>query len=345
MSASTSNAGSPSQQRAALRLVSTQGMDRAEWLAVRKQGLGGSDAAAAVGLNPYQSALELWMMKTGRDGLLPSPNPDDIHSPLYWGTLLEPKVAEAYAKVSGNKVRRVNAVLQHPDADKAWMLANLDYSVVGNSEVQILECKTAGRNGARLWDDGVPEYIQCQVQHQLAVTGKRAADVAVLICGQELQIHRIERDEAVIDRLIHLERAFWQRVLNDIPPKADGSDSADQALRTLYPQDNGETLDLRWDTDLNDHFQELLELRDRLTELSNREALLKQNIQQRMGESTQARFTDGKVSWKRSKDGIGLDTAALLKDQPKLLQQYAKLRPGSRRFVINAKSNRASQAQ
>lgn len=326
------------QNRAALRLVSTQGMDRADWLAIRKQGIGGSDAAAAVGLNPYQSALELWMRKTGRDGLLPSPDPDDIRSPLYWGTLLEPKVAEAYAQVTGNKVRRVHAVLQHPDADKDWMLANLDYSVVGNPAVQILECKTAGRNGAHLWDEGVPEYVQCQVQHQLAVTGKSAADVAVLICGQELQIHRIERDEAVIERLIALERAFWKRVVQDIPPQADGSESADQALRRLYPQDNGETLNLSREADLNDHFQELLTLRQRLTEFFEREAVLKQSIQQRMGEATWARFAEGQVSWKRSKDGVGLDTSALLKDQPDLLQRYPKLRPGSRRFVIKPKA-------
>ncbi|HMY01400.1 MAG TPA: YqaJ viral recombinase family protein, partial [Agitococcus sp.] len=50
----------------AIRLINTKGLSRSEWLAVRKQGIGGSDAAAAVGLNPYQSQLELWMIKTGR---------------------------------------------------------------------------------------------------------------------------------------------------------------------------------------------------------------------------------------------------------------------------------------
>jgi hypothetical protein len=88
-------------QRPALRLVSTKRMSREDWLKIRKQGIGASDAAAAVGISPYQSPLELWMIKTGRDALLPTPDPDDIQSPLYWGTLLEPKVAEAYAKITG----------------------------------------------------------------------------------------------------------------------------------------------------------------------------------------------------------------------------------------------------
>ena len=53
--------------------------------------------------------------------------------------------------------------------------------------MQLLECKTAGEYGAKLWKDAVPEYVQCQVQHQLAVTGLQAADVCVLICGQQLK--------------------------------------------------------------------------------------------------------------------------------------------------------------
>ncbi|GGE60485.1 putative phage-related endonuclease [Paenalcaligenes hominis] len=63
------------------------------------------------------------------------------------------------------------------------MLANIDREVLGTKEVDILECKTAGEYGARLWRDGVPEYVQIQVQHHLAVTGKQAAGVAVFICG------------------------------------------------------------------------------------------------------------------------------------------------------------------
>lgn len=45
--------------RPALRLISTNGLSHDSWLNVRKQGIGSSDAAAAVGLNPYQSMLEL----------------------------------------------------------------------------------------------------------------------------------------------------------------------------------------------------------------------------------------------------------------------------------------------
>lgn len=321
--------------RPALRLVSTKELSRDAWLNVRKGGIGSSDAAASVGLNPYQSQLELWLVKTGRDAGLPKVDPGDETSPMYWGSLLEPIVAAHYTKHSGNRVRRVNAVLQHPDQDKAWMLANLDYTVVGVGAVQILECKTAGEFGSRLWRDGVPEYVVLQVQHQLAVTNKLAADVCVLMCGQEIRIHRIERDDALIARLIELERQFWHYVETDTPPPADGSDSASKALQCLYPYDRGSTLDLTDDRVMSAAFADLITVRDDIANRGKIEAELKQRIQQCMGDASRAKFETGEVSWKRSKDGLGLDVATLLKEQPDLLSTYPLTRPGSRRFLVS----------
>ena len=265
-----------SKPRPALRLVGTKQLPREDWLAVRKQGIGSSDAAAAVGLNPYKSQLELWMEKTGRDESLPKLDPQDEESPAYWGNVLEPIVAWHYSKRSGNRVRRINAVLQHPDPKLPWMLANIDREVIGADDVQILECKTAGINGARLWKEGVPEYVQLQVMHQLAVTGKQAADVAVLLGGQHLEIHRIERDESMIARLIDLERLFWDYVVSDTPPPADGSDSAEAALRCLYPEDNGQTLDFSQHTELASTYLELKSVRQSIAQQETREAQLKQ---------------------------------------------------------------------
>ena len=322
----------PAKTKPALKLVRTRDLSRDEWLTVRRQGIGSSDAAAAVGLNPYKSQLQLWMEKTGRDGALPVVDPNDDQSPMYWGTLLEPIVAAHYTRRSGHRVRRVNAVLQHPE--HSWMLANIDREVVGASDVQILECKTAGIHGARLWRDGVPEYVQLQVMHQLAVTGKQAADVAVLLGGQELQVFRIERDDTLIAQLVVLEQQFWGYVERDQQPPADGSASAELALRCLYPRDSGTTLDFSTDLEMSGVFSDLLAVREVITTQTALESQLKQRIQQRMGEATRAVFEIGEVSWKRSKDGTSLDTTQLLKEHPEMAQIYAVTKPGSRRFLV-----------
>jgi putative phage-type endonuclease len=243
--------------RPELRLVSTRELDRQKWLEGRCRGIGSADAAAAVGLNPYMSMLELWLAKTGAAPVVPVATDNEEFGPTYWETLLGPIVAAHYTRQTGNRVRRVSTVLAHPE--HPWMLANLDREVVGAGEVQILECKTAGLHGARLWRDGVPEYVQLQVLHQLAVTGKAAADVAVLVCGQELHVHRINRDDTMIAQLIELEQHFWRMVTENTAPPADGSESAERALQRLYPQDFGESLVFATDPYLEHVFQQLLE--------------------------------------------------------------------------------------
>lgn len=320
--------------RSALRLVDTRNLDRDQWLEVRKGGIGSSDAAAAVGLCPYKSMLELWVEKTDRGSV--SAVPSGMDHPAFWGTLLEPYVAVAYMQKTERKVRKLNAVLQHPTFP--FMLANIDREVVGAADVQILECKTAGEFGSRLWRDGVPEYVQIQVQHQLAVTGKGAADVAVLLCGQKLDIHRIERDEDVIGRLTVLEAKFWEYVETDTPPPADGSESAAQALRHLYPG-NGSTLDFTSDEALNEVFSTLAVLRVDLEDKALQAERLKQTIQQAMGDASRALFDAGEVTYKRSKDGTSLDAKKLATDHPELVAQYSVIRSGSRRFVLRASNN------
>jgi len=313
----------------ALRLVDTKGLDRDQWLEVRKGGIGSSDAAAAVGLNPYKSQLELWMEKTGRA----SSNGEHagFDDPRYWGTLLEPYVAIAYQQKTDRRVRKVNAVLQHPSFP--FMLANIDREVVGCPEVQILECKTAGEFGARLWREGVPEYVQIQVQHQLAVTGKAAADVAVLLCGQQMEIFRIPRDEDVIARLIVLEARFWEYVESDTPPPADGSESSARALRQLYPG-GGDTLDLSENPRLSQVLADLRALRSELDAKGRQAESLKQALQEAMGDASRAVFATGEVTFKRAKDSTQLDTRRLAQDHPDIAARYTVPRPGSRRFVI-----------
>ena len=318
----------------AKRLVNTKDLSREDWLKFRKQGIGSSDAAAACGIHPYLSMLELWMIKTGRM-VSDFDESSESYAPLYWGNMLEPMVAKYYQAHTGNKVRRVNAILQHPDADKRFMLANLDYRVIGSDDVQILECKTTGEHGAKLWRDGVPLYVTCQVQHQLAVTGKQAAHICVLLYGHEAKIYKVERDERLIASIIEHERLFWQYVKTDTPPTPDHSESAARALKQLYPINKPSSkIDLRNDDGANDLFEQLLSYRDYMQELEHRHDQVKHQLQSLIKDNEIAVFDKGAISWKRTKDSVTLDTKAITKAHPELLEKFSKTRQGSRRFVV-----------
>lgn len=314
----------------AKRLASTLNLPREQWLQLRQLGIGSSDAAAAVGLSPYKSALSLWLEKTGRK---PAEDLSD-KAPVFWGTMLEPVLATVYAEQTGRKVRRVNAVLQSPQ--RQHMLANLDREVrCGRDGNGILEIKTASYHSAPQWEEGIPIAYQCQVLHQLAVTGLDWADVAVLIGGQDFRIYRIERDDDKILDLCEREDGFWQQVTQDQQPSPDGSDDAGRALSWMFPRDQGITLDLSESMEANSLFGTLLALRAKQDDLSLLEAQTRQQLQNILGTASAAVFADGKVSWKKTKDRTSPDLDKLSADYPDLLPQYSKTVEGSRRFLIH----------
>lgn len=321
----------------ALRLASTVDLSREHWLAIRNQGIGSSDAAVAVGLSPYKSALTLWLEKTGRK----APGDLSAKEAVLWGMVLEPVLASVYAERTGRKVRRVNAVLQHPEIP--YLLANLDREVIGLPEgTGILEIKTASFHSAPQWEEGVPVAYQCQVLHQLAVTGHQWADVAVLIGGQDFRIYRIERDDDKIADLLAREAVFWRCVTDDVQPEPDGSGDAGTALQWLYPQDNGQSVDFTDSTEFNQLFVELLKLRDIKEQTEAQESRIKQRVQNALGEATTALFAGGRVTWKKSKDRTAPDIDKLNAEHPEIVQQYSKSIAGSRRFVIQADRSSAS---
>lgn len=219
--------------------VLTLDMSRYEWLQERKKGLGGSDASAILGFNPWKSPFELYIEKT-------SDHVEEIdNEAIHWGNVLEDVVAEEFTRRTGIKVRRRNQIFRHKEHD--WMIANIDRDVVG--ERALLECKTTNAFNADQWEgDEIPPAYMCQLQHYMAVLDYEKAYIAVLIGGQKFVWKEIARDDEFIELMIEHEKDFWENhVLAGVPPEIDGSKSASELLKSMYPKDNGETIMLESD--------------------------------------------------------------------------------------------------
>ena len=122
---------------------------------------------------------------------------------------------------------------------------------------------------------------------------------------------------------------------NDTPPEADASESAGKALQQLYPEHIPlSTTDLSEDEQANQQFEQLIQARHQIEKHQEQFELLKHQLQSKMHEAERATFTIGSVTWKRSKDSIGLDNKALLKQYPEYLSQFPQSKLGSRRFNI-----------
>lgn len=210
--------------------------DRAEWKDIRRQYIGGSDAAAVIGLNPYKSGYALWAEKTGR---IPEFG-GNITTRV--GAYLEDLVAHMFEEETGKKVRRLNRTLINDEYPFAC--ANVDRVVIG--EGAVLEIKTTNSPPAlkKFRHGEYPETWYCQMTHYLAVGKYEKAYLAVLVGCRELLIFELERDEQEISALMDAEREFWQHVTDDTPPDADGSKSTSEALRSEHPEDDGESVEL-----------------------------------------------------------------------------------------------------
>lgn len=285
------------------RLPVTQGTP--EWLAMRKTGIGSSDAPVIAG--ERGSVLELWAEKSG---LVERDAPDADLARLYeWGHRLEPVVAGWYADSTGRQLQRVNQMLRHPDV--AYAFASLDRKVVG--ERRIVEIKTT-RFG---WSGGedVPGAVQCQVQHQLWVTGYDVADVAVLTGGSEPRVYEIARDDAFIADLAYLESEFWGWVQSGTRPPVDGSENARRVLSKLHPRNDGTLLAAT--PELDAVVTDWLTAKAAVKEAEATEGTLANTIRALIGD---ADGISGRVTWRKNADTSRTNWPAVAKAYRQLLE-------------------------
>ena len=179
-----------------------------EWLNDRLKGIGGSDAGAVLGLNPYKSSYTLWAEKTGR---ISSYVPDN--EAMRQGRDLEDYVAKRFEEETGKKVRRSG--FSYQSQKYPFMLANVDRLVVG--EDAGLECKTTSVLTKTKYDKGdIPASYYAQCMHYMAVTGASKWYIAVLILNKGFYWYSIERNEEEIQNLIAAESDFWEMVVNNL---------------------------------------------------------------------------------------------------------------------------------
>ena len=145
-------------------LVGTEGLPREQWLEYRRKGIGGSDAAAVLGISPFRTGRDLYYDK------LNIVTADDAENwvQLEVGTLLEPLVAKIFAHKTGYKIYRRPFMFRHPQYP--WMLADLDYMVeLPDGTSAILEIKTTNYNAKDNWwyngEEIVPIYYESQGRH------------------------------------------------------------------------------------------------------------------------------------------------------------------------------------
>ena len=295
-------------------IADTKTMTKEEWLKNRQAGIGGSDASAIAGLNPWKSSIQLYMDKKEE-------NPQEIKSlRMELGNRLEGLVAELFTEETGLKVRNVNGILKNEKYPFA--LANIDRAIVG--EKAFLECKTTNSFALKEWQDGVPPHYEIQCFHYMAITGATHCYIAALIGNSDFIWHKIERDQETIDYLMQIEKEFWEEnILKDIVPLPDGSDAYSEYLKEKYKKSNGQEIELHLLKDGPQKFLRYDEIVTDIKALETEKKLIEQEMQLHMEDFEVAKIGDRKITWKNSSRN-SIDSKKLKAEMPDIAAQFTK---------------------
>ena len=199
---------------------------REEWLNCRaKQGIGASEAAAAVGLSPWMTQTELWQLKTG----LVQPKDISDNEAVSRGVMYEPALRGMY--MAGHPEYQLE---HHPfdmlyQKERPWLFCTLDGEVTDAAGRKgILEIKTASPVGRAwtAWEGKIPDHYLCQVTSQLISTGYDFADLYAGLWDTNrneiiIREYHLEREQcqADIDWLTAELEKFWESVQKKQMPK------------------------------------------------------------------------------------------------------------------------------
>lgn len=293
-------------------IANTANMALDEWLKLRKQGIGGSDASAVAGVNKYANPVTLYMEKLD---FYDRNAKDNVREAAEWGNRLEPIVRDTFKeKINAErkekgldplKIVHRKATFAHDEYD--FIRTNLDGMIYGHElGTGIFEAKTAHYMLREDWDgEDVPNQYFIQVQHNMLVMGAKYAYLAVLIGGNTFKYYFIERDEDVCNYLIQIESNFWNNhILKRVVPELNGHTAEKEMMRDMH----GETIG-REDEIVNlpnitvEYAERIGAIKELIAELTQEQTKYENEIKMIMGENDLGYAGPHKITWKADKNG------------------------------------------
>ncbi len=302
--------------------------DRNEWLKVRESGIGSSEVATIVGLNPWETPYQLWRRKMGID-----PAKEENFA-MRAGHYLEDAVASFWHDETGHQVIKASAgdwIIR--DNDRPYLQVSPDRTYwLGESRSPdakgILECKTTQ---LKIDADDLPKHWFCQVQYQLGVAGYQQGSLAWLCSGREFGYKNIAMLPDFFGWLVEEVDRFW--VDNILGKKEPEAKTVSDVLLKFNQHTGGKTIEVS--DEIYEAYKNLKGVREEIKALEAREEELEGLIKLRF-EDAEALTYGGQTiaTWKASKASPKFDAKAFQAAHPDLAQEFTHVTQGARRFLL-----------
>lgn len=308
--------------------------NRKLWLLQRKQGIGGSDTAAIMGLSNRAGPLAIYFDKRN-PAVEDDPTQDEA---AYWGHRLEEVCAQEFASRSGYSVVNPRCMFQHPEYP--WLLATPDRFAVNlplgkPAELAGVEIKTRSAFVADQFEGTLPRDVYCQVNHYMCVLGMDHYWVAVLVGGQKFMHARVELDRPFVEEIVNRTGEFWHKnVLASNPPPADASDDTTQAIKAAFPE--GSPKAVKIDDVLGMELQRYVEINAELADLDKEKEAIANRARMALGEAEAGSWNGREVvTWKTGWRDV-VDLPALYLEHAAWVEKHTSRVP-QRRLSVSKK--------
>ena len=303
--------------------------DRTEWLKYRESGIGSSEVATIVGLNPWETPYQLWRRKVGLDA------PKQENFAMKAGHYLEDAVSLFWQDETGQQVIKSSAgdwLIRDDERpylqvspDRTYWLADMPHS---NENKGILECKTTQMT---IDEDDIPKHWFVQVQYQLGVAGYQHGSLAWLTQGRNFGYKDLAFVPDFFAWLVEEVDKFW---VDNIQAKQEPTAANVQDILLKYNRHmDGKIVEVN--DEIFAAYQDLKAVKDELSAIEEKKTALEEKIKLGFGDAEAISY-DGQTlaTWKAPKPSNKFDAKAFTAAHPDLAKEFTFPTQGARRFLL-----------
>lgn len=301
-----------------------------EWLEIRKSGIGSSEVATIVGLNPYETPYQLWRRKVGID------EPKQENAAMRYGHHLEDAVSRMWHDSTGREIIKRSAIdWIIRDNERPYLQVSPDRTYwLGDSrspeEKGILEIKTTRM---KVDPTDLPKYWFCQIQYQLGVAGYKEGSLAWLSAGQGFDFGYVDLKfiPDFYEFLIDAVSKFWtDNILGKQEP--DSVSTADVVMKFDRHIDK-KTIECN--EEVFEAYSKLKDVKKEITALTERKEILEGTLKMAFGDAEALSYGgDTIATWKAPKPSMKFDQKKFLAENKDLALPYMHQVQGSRTLLL-----------
>lgn len=280
-----------------------------EWLELRKRDITSTEISILAGCGYDKEKTPYWLYQAKSGAVEASIEQTDA---MLYGVIVEESIAKFAAEQYSWNARPMKCYMRHGNV--SCMGSSFDWEVMGSDGIRwaIMEIKNVGRRMAHHWENGPPEYVEWQLQHQLEVANTDMGFIVASIGGEAPIVYERPRNKQIGKACCVLVNRFWDNFDKGIAPHQSEYDAATIIKMAAHGDREGTLIG---DESFCDNALSYHTISRQINDLNKKKNKLKANILSAAEKYSFADAGELMLAFKHVKDNVGVKAGDLPPDQ------------------------------